>query len=924
MTGSSIITNVSAYYAQANIGKASSSASSSIARLSSGNRIVKASDDVAALSAGTSLRTNVTTLRVALINSSQGSSLLQVADGALNQLTDILQRQKSIAVQAGSGSLGAAERGFLNQEFQNLTQEIDRIVTNTNFNGVALLDGSLAERVSASTNTSNATQGELRLNFTANITAGQTIKLNGVTITEGAAADFTLGGSISQSIDNVVAFLNNSTSTSLSGATYSRDGNSLVIKSRSGGSLGDFYTQTTGTFTGFNVSGSTGSISLKLFNADINAANVNTDLTAVASSAASPLQVGDTLTLKLANAAAATNIITYADATNNSLNDIVQAINNQSATTGIRGSIVGTSGAYNILLTTDFAPTTGTAENITADTGTNANAAANENAAGNSVFIRNYGFTKESNVGIARGDIVGVGTVGDNLVADQVQTKSKVQIVFPSISNLSTLVGASITFNDNNAATTSDQVFTFSTNTGTNRAATEISIGSTLEETLDNAVAAINAAQGNSSYELTKTRSVAYRDGTTIVVESRDVGSVNNYDGTGVVQLALNGTATGLGVSVSNSGNLNNGTTTGISTSGVVNKDFIGQIKGFTATYNGTANRLDASITVGGITYTAQDVTTNPSTNSTVRFLSSNGGFFDVQLRGGTGQTVNSQSDANTYASRLDAAFSSLNFYQNRDVASYQGASPIVVDGNLIGSLAGTKVELSDKDFSGGITVDDIRVSAPLGSSANGSVSFVINGQEYRGSATISDQLGANQVYRFVNVQDANKVLTFTTGNTAIDFSTDENASAVRTALQQAFGVGNGSAELKFQVGVTTQDTLSIGISNVSSGKLFKGQTLDVLTAESAAAASTAIDDALDAVTSVRAEVGAIQSRFNFASANVQSSLQNQDAARGVLLDTDVASESTAYATAQVQIQAGISVLAQANLLPQNLLKLIG
>jgi len=56
----------------------------------------------------------------------------------------------------------------------------------------------------------------------------------------------------------------------------------------------------------------------------------------------------------------------------------------------------------------------------------------------------------------------------------------------------------------------------------------------------------------------------------------------------------------------------------------------------------------------------------------------------------------------------------------------------------------------------------------------------------------------------------------------------------------------------------------------------------------------------------------------------VESSIQNQDAARGVLLDTDVAAESTSFATSQVQLQAGIAVLAQANLLPQNLLKLIG
>jgi flagellin len=919
MSINSINTNIAAFSAQANIGRAASSAASSIARLSSGNRIVRSSDDVAALSAGTSLRTNVTTLRVALVNSSQGSSLLQVADGALSQLTDILQRQQSIAVQAGSGSLTSAERGFLNQEFQNLTQEIDRIVDNTNFNGVTLLDGSLAERVDASTNTANATQGEIRLNFTANITTGQTLVVNGTTITEGAG--FALGGSTSQSIDNLVAFLNNSTDTNLNSATYARDGDSLVVTSRTGGSLGDFFTGV-GTFVAFNVSGSTGSTSLKLFNADINAANINTDLTNAVPTAAEPFKVGEVLTLKLGAAPLATPIITYAANANNTLSDIVQAINSQTSTTGISGEIIGTSGAYNILLTADTAPVSG-AFNITADTGANTNAAGNENAAANTVNIRNFGFSDESNVGLARGDTIGVGTVGDNLLTDQVQTRARVEIVFPSVSNLATLAGASITVNDNNAATTSDQVFTFSTNAGTNAAGTEITIGATLEETLNNAVAAINSAAGNSSFQEIQGRVTAFREGNSIVIESNGVGNVNNFDNTGVAQIALTD-PNALGISVSNTGNLNNGSATGISTSGVVNSDFVGQIQGFGATFDGTANQVDLQITVGSVTYSADNVTTNPTSDATVRFLSADGGFFDLQLRGGSGSTISNQADADTFAGRLDAAFASVSFVQNRDVSSYQGSSPIVVNGNLVGSLAGTSVELSSGNFDGAISIDDIIVNAPAGSSANGSITFVVNGEEFRGSSNIGSELGANTQFSFVSVSDANSVLTFNTGNGAIDFSTQENADAVRTALQQAFGVGNGSAELQFQVGITTQDTLSIGLSNVSAGTLFNGAALDVLTAQGAATASDAISAALDAVTSVRAEVGAIQSRFNFASANIQSSLQNQDAARAVLLDTDVAAESTAFATAQVQLQAGISVLAQANLLPQNLLKLIG
>jgi flagellin len=142
----SIISNIAAFTAQGNINGASERTSASIGRLSSGNRINKASDDVAGLAVGTALRTQVTTLRTALANAAQGTSLLQVADGALGQIVDILQRQKAIATQASSGQLTDANRSLLNQEFQALTAEVDRISQGTNFNGVNLLAGGLGSK----------------------------------------------------------------------------------------------------------------------------------------------------------------------------------------------------------------------------------------------------------------------------------------------------------------------------------------------------------------------------------------------------------------------------------------------------------------------------------------------------------------------------------------------------------------------------------------------------------------------------------------------------------------------------------------------------------------------------------------------------------------------------------------------------------
>jgi len=142
----SINTNVSAYFAQNNLRSSSAEAQSSIARLSSGNRIIRASDDVAALSIGTILRTDVSTLRTALSNTSQAGSLIQVADGAIERLGEILQRQKALAVQGNADTLSDTERGYLDQEFQSLVLEYDRIVSETNFNGTKLLNGKVSFR----------------------------------------------------------------------------------------------------------------------------------------------------------------------------------------------------------------------------------------------------------------------------------------------------------------------------------------------------------------------------------------------------------------------------------------------------------------------------------------------------------------------------------------------------------------------------------------------------------------------------------------------------------------------------------------------------------------------------------------------------------------------------------------------------------
>ncbi len=137
----SINFNPGANTAQTSLGKANEASNDAINKLASGNRITSAKDDVAGLAVGTTLQSKVQTLKSSSINIEQANSLLQVADGSMKEIGDILKRQSSLAQQASSGALDPVARGFLQEEFSKLESEIDRIAENTNFNNLKLLNG---------------------------------------------------------------------------------------------------------------------------------------------------------------------------------------------------------------------------------------------------------------------------------------------------------------------------------------------------------------------------------------------------------------------------------------------------------------------------------------------------------------------------------------------------------------------------------------------------------------------------------------------------------------------------------------------------------------------------------------------------------------------------------------------------------------
>jgi flagellin len=147
-----INTNISALNAQRNLGKVESDVSKSMAKLSSGFRITRASDDAAGLGIANVLRADIRAMNQAARNSEQAGSVLNIADGAAGTIQKMLERMKELAAQAASDNVDSAGRSRITTEYQALKAEIDRTVATVKFQGNTLLNGAFGATIdSAST-----------------------------------------------------------------------------------------------------------------------------------------------------------------------------------------------------------------------------------------------------------------------------------------------------------------------------------------------------------------------------------------------------------------------------------------------------------------------------------------------------------------------------------------------------------------------------------------------------------------------------------------------------------------------------------------------------------------------------------------------------------------------------------------------------
>ena len=153
-------TNVSASLSQAALARNERALSSSMERLSTGSKINSAADDAAGLAMASKFTSQIKGLDMAVKNANDGISMISTAEGALNEVTNMLQRMRELAVQSSNGTMTSDDRTYLDKEYQQLDKEIDRIESNTQWNGTTVLDGTVG------------TSGTVTFQVSANFSSG--------------------------------------------------------------------------------------------------------------------------------------------------------------------------------------------------------------------------------------------------------------------------------------------------------------------------------------------------------------------------------------------------------------------------------------------------------------------------------------------------------------------------------------------------------------------------------------------------------------------------------------------------------------------------------------------------------------------------------------------------------------------------------
>jgi len=849
-------------------------------RLSSGKRINTAADDAAGLAISERMNSQITGLNMAIRNANDGISLTQTAEGAMQEVNDMLQRMRELSLQAVHGVNSDADRASLDAEVQALKAEIDRVASSTTFNNQNILDGSY-----------NA-------NFQIGYQAGDTLSLALASVgtsslglnvgTTSTAVDSGTNTLISNRLVDTFKFdanLDSSYSATAGGAIYSF-GTTAGSADATGKSFaaGDIMIngQALAAFDATTLASAGGDDIFDLVD------NINTNVDNVLASAFNTVvakSVGDGVvtenTLAIKVGAIGTNgdshyqpEVYVSVAASSSMDELVENINraftNDEVVASVNddGKLVLSNDTGAAIHIADITGTAGAYDGATGfEVAASGSAVSSTSASGYSGF---QGFLKlqstdGSAIEIEKGNtaLTAPGTLADLKAIGFTEVKEDpTGMSYTVVGSQLTSAQLSDTLSKDTTSGQADLVIngvdiyddTLTTSSGT------------FQGKLDmiNAFSNDTNVVASSYYErVFDTSNTTFVDNNTVSINGKDV----EY-GSSLSDLVtnINAVTSSTGITATSEGNNLILKGDGVQNVNIVNNDYT-----VTSAAQPTLATMVTAAYARTATWTSADVQV--------------GRTLTMYFSAGTGLT-NLSSQAETF-------------------------SYTVVTGDTKATVAREFYDL----ISAQMLLNNQGLSIDKALSISGATIAFLS-LASAGSATITmgvTQLGA-----------ANKLFS---ANSADQYAAIKLQSTDGSPIRVNFGEsGRADGELglvEMNVGDTTYDD-NDPTSSVTTTTTAAVSGISVATSEAAEAALSALDAALETVTQNRADLGAVQNRLNHTVSNLSNVVENTAASQSRILDADFAVEAAALARAQILQQAGTAMLAQANAAPQNVLSLLG
>jgi flagellin len=919
----SINTNVASLQAENYLTQTSNFQSQTINEVTSGLRIVNSGDDAAGLAIANGDRSTETVLTQGIQNATNGQNQLQIADGGMSSIGSLLDTARSLATESASGTF-TGDRGVLNTEFQSVLGEINRQAQAIGLNQGGTLATNLSVFVGggqASNGVNATTNGSIDVNLSQATVDAKSLGLEGVQATGAAGTDIGTGSTTSvadilANTTNQTSISNNTTDFTFTGPGFSNTsgGNTIAVAVNLNG-VTDTGTLVTAVNAAIQAAGGGNSQQATAFkNANITA-SINTDvngksqLSFNSASTAFQVQGGDQVaTALMGNFSSGTtgNVANVTATAAGAFSAPAAATTVQLQVTG--AGLTGTAGDFHVAL-------------ATTDTGTTAVAKINTAIAANTALAAT-GVTASLN---SSNEIVFTGKTGSSF---QVSTAGDIDdsLGFGTYQNsLGAAGGSAGTFNYTNITggapvASKTQGLQISLNGGATIDLGVLTGGATQLTQ----ISALNTAfSANSALSAAGITAVA--SGADIKIESNSATPtdfrINTYGGTGnafgfgatpTTVLASATTQDASGVSTANSQNISVTLTGGkainlgtLSGTGVEATDI--------ATLN-TAISANAALGAKGANLIAQDdgsgnieIVSTAATGATVS-------AFTVTLSGGTGDAFGFGSTAGAIGTTTTDAgavssYSALNSVDSAGAQQTQNAAgnPVYQFTGLTNAGDAQTITLSAVDASGGQHSLNVNLNNGNASTLDQALS-TINTAIAASNDTTLEQIGAFK-------QEG------TAGNTnGVEGMTFMSAGG---AFKVSLGASPASSVSGVSAGLADPTTGTSGGAVFTSAANGTGGTADISNIATATAAVSALATSVSRLGTAQAAVGNGENSLTYAINLASSQLTNLAASESSIRDANMATESANLTKSQIQLQAGIAALSQANSAPQQILTLL-